>query len=255
MILTISTQKGGVGKTTTSTALTNSLHHLGHKVLLIDNDPQCNATDTYRATVDGHATVYDLMTKNASAEEAIQTTSYGDIIACDPLLKKADNEFLSADRNFLLKEALEPIKDQYDYIIIDTNPGLGILMVNALTVCDHLIVPITAGRYSLQGLQELLSTLISVRKYANHDLHVLGLLVTMHQDGTNISRDLLHTLPQIEEMFSVKTFKTKIHQTVKVKEAEGARTPLIEYAPQCTASEDYIQLTNEILERTGEYNG
>jgi len=250
MIIAVANQKGGVGKTTTATALASGLAFKGYKTLLVDNDPQCNATDTYRAITDGQATVYDLMKKDGDITEAIQKTKAGDIIACDPLLKKADNEFMDIGRNYLLREAIEPIKSLYDYIIIDTSPGLGVLMLNALTAADSIILPIMTGRYSLQGLSQLRESILDCQKYTNPNLTVMGVLITQSQEHTNIMKELLGSFAEIESAFNTKLFKTSIRSTVRVKEAESSRQTIFEHAPHCTAAIDYMKIIEDVIKRS-----
>lgn len=245
-VMTIANQKGGVGKTTTAVSIASALQMKNYRVLLIDTDPQCNSTDTYRAEHKGCATLYDLLGKTEAVNDVIQTTEFGDIIASDPLLTKADIEYTKTGREYLLEEAIAPIKKLYDYIVIDTSPSLGILLINALTASDGIIIPIIADRYSLQGLESLNDTIISTQKYTNSDLKIFGLLVTMYQGNTIISKEVMKILPEFENIFNVKAFDTKIRMTTKVKESTGARTPLINYDKNNIATQDYITLIEEI---------
>lgn len=253
-VITIANQKGGVGKTTTAVCLAIGLHLKGYKTLLIDTDPQCNSTDTYKANYSQTITLYDVLQKEETIEKAVQQTEYGHIIASDPLLSKADIDYNSTGREYLLKESLDAIRKQYEYIIIDTSPSLGILLINALSCSDKVIIPILADRYSLQGLNSLNDTIQSTKKYTNPNLEILGLLLTMYQGNTYISKEVMSILPQFEKLFNTKTFNTKIRLTTKVKEATGARTPLLIYDKKSTAAEDYNSLVEEI-ERELQQNG
>lgn len=247
-VIAITNQKGGVGKTSTSTALATGLSSLkGYRTLLIDADPQCNSTDTYRAVVEGEGTLYDLFHKEDEVKNLIQRTDTGDILACDSLLRKADNEFLEAGREYLLKEGIAQIQDDYDFIIIDTTPYLGIMLANAITAADYLIIPILADRYSLQGLSQLGDTITSAKKYTNPNLKIMGLLITMYQGYTRLSKQVIDALPVVEQQFGTKTFQSKIRYTVKVKEASTARESIFSYDAQSNAAYDYKHLIDEII--------
>lgn len=250
--IAITNQKGGVGKTSTATALASGLTKRGYKTLLVDSDPQCNSTDTYRAKVENEGTLYDLLQKTEEAKALVQKTESGDIIACDPLLKKADIEFQEPGREHLLCEGLEGIQSHYDYIIIDTTPSMGLLLVNAIAASDYLIIPINMDRYSIQGLDQLRRTIYATKKYANQRVEILGILVTMYQANTNLTKEVVNILPEIEEVFSTSVFNSKIRYTVKVKEASAKRMPLFLYDPECTAAQDYNSVIDEIMTKAGE---
>jgi chromosome partitioning protein len=247
-IIAIANQKGGVTKTTTSTAISLWLK-TKFRVLHIDTDPQCNSSDTYQAQIEGAATLYDLLTAGVEVSEAIQHTPVGDIIPSDPLLKTADTFLNSAGREYGLKKALEPIMDQYDYIIIDTPPALGVLLLNALTVADTVIVPVTADRYSLQGLSQLYDTIKAVKEYTNPNLTVAGLLLARFNGRTNLGKECADGMPEIADMMNTIIFKTAIRECNACKEAQSLRMSLYEHAPTCNAAQDYIALVDELLER------
>lgn len=246
MVITIANQKGGVGKTTTAVSLASGLKRKGYDVLFIDTDPQCNASDTYQAKINGTVTLFDLFEEESTIEEAIQKTEYGDIIACDPLLVTADNKYLQPGREYILKDMLDKVKSDYDYVIIDTCPFLGILLTNAITAADYLIIPSIPDRYSLQGLGELNKTVTAIVKHSNRELKVLGLLFVMCEEKTRLSKEIFSSTEEIEKVFNTKTFKSKIRRTIKVKEANTNRKPIFFYAPYCTAAFDYEKLIMEI---------
>lgn len=247
MIIAITNQKGGVGKTTTALAMAAALKNKGYKVLLVDTDPQGNATDTYRAQVDGTATLYDLMFEGEPAEGCIQHTAHGDIIAADPLLKDADRHLDGISGTYCLRERLEPIKDEYDYILIDTPPTLGVLLTNALTAADKVIIPVTADRYGVQGMSQLQQTLADIKKYTNPGLTVDGLLVVRYNARTNLARTLHEALVNVAVQFNTKVYKTTVRESTKAKEAQAARASLFEYAPSSTTASDYSEFVNEFL--------
>lgn len=247
-IISVTNQKGGVGKTTTVTALASVFTKRGIKNLIIDTDPQCNSTDTYRAKIQNQATVFDLMQREATAREAIQKTEYGDIIASDPLMERADKEFDKTGKEYILSETLEDIKNDYDYVFIDTSPSLGIMLVNALTASTDIIIPVVPTRYSLQGISRLRETILTVKKYTNSELRVMGILLTMYQSNTNLSREIAGELPKLESLFNTKIFTSKIRMSVRVKEAESQKIPMFYYDSKCSVAEDYYDLSKEIEE-------
>lgn len=247
-IITIANQKGGVGKTATANALTDYYKKLGYKTLMVDTDPQCNTSVLYGAQIENQATLCDLLMQDARLEEAIQKTKYGDIIACDPQLAKADAMFQDYGREYILKEVLEPAKKEYDLIFIDTSPSLGILLFNALVAADGVVIPICADSDSLQGIVNLSNTIKAVQKHSNSGLTIYGLLVTMLFQNTSLAKDIINeALPKIEDVTGSKVFETKIRYTTKVKEAKAKKISLFEYAPQCTAAIDYSKIGDELL--------
>lgn len=245
-IISVANQKGGVGKTTTVTALSSAFTKRGIKNLLIDTDPQCNSTDTYRAKIKNQATIFDLMQREATARETIQKTEYGDIIASDPLMERADKEFDRTGKEYILQELLEDIKKDYEYILIDTSPSLGIMLINALTASTDIVIPIIPTRYSLQGLSRLRDTILTVKRYTNSDLEILGIVLTMYQANTNLSKEVASTLSDLEKLMDTKMFESKIRMGIKVKEAESQKTPLFYYDDKCSVAEDYYKLSKEI---------
>lgn len=247
-IYAIANQKGGVSKTTTATAVAGGLRLKGYSVLLIDTDPQCNASDTYKAKIQETTTLYDLLVNNENVEEAIQHTEDGDIIASDPLLSQAENALTKIGKEHLLRKAITPIIKDYDYIIIDTPPTLGILLVNALTVADEVIVPVTADRYSLQGLSQLRDTISAAQEYTNPNLKVAGLLLSKYNSRTNLSREVSESMPEIAKQLGTKIFNTHIRESTAAKEAQAIRCSLYEYALKSTTAIDYLTFIDEIIE-------
>lgn len=249
MIITIANQKGGCGKTTTATALASMLEAKGYKTLLIDADQQTNSTDTYRAQIEGVATLYDLIVEEdaTSIYEAIQHTENGYIIAGDPLLREADPK-LSKDLNgrFKLQEALEELSG-YDFIIIDTAPSMSEILYNCLIASDKVIIPVTADRYSLQGLAQLNETIKGIKKRFNKGLKVAGLLLVKYNARTLLSKETKEALETIAADMETKLFKTTIRASTKAQEAQAKRTTLIKYAPNSTTAQDYKEFINELL--------
>lgn len=252
-IITLTNQKGGCGKTTTAVALASILTQKHNKkALLVDVDPQCNSTDTYRAETDGVATLYDLLLDEdpCTLEEAIQRTEFGDIIAGDPLLTKADDALYNhKDRYFRLKQVLSGLTERfdYDYVILDTNPSLNTLLKNALTCTDEVILPCKLSRYAVQGLSALSETVLSAKRETNPNLHIAGILRVDFDSRANVYKDVRIALSTIAQQMGTKTFNVTIRHSAKVEEAQMRRCPLINYAPKSNPEIDYEQFVEELM--------
>lgn len=253
IVISVSNQKGGVGKTATTSALAYGLKDRGYNVLVADADGQCNTTDAFQAIIEGQATLYDLFERTADISEAIQHTEHIDIIAGDTLLKQADTLYgAKAGREYRLREALEPVKEQYDFIIIDTIPGTGVMLLNALTAADYVLIPMGADRDSLQGLSQLNVIIQETMKYSNKDLKILGFLITRAKENVDILKDVLDAMPSVEEYVKAKTYKTIIRDNIHVQNARAAFMPIIEYQKKnrrknVLAVTDYEQFIDELL--------
>lgn len=247
-IITVANQKGGVGKTTTAMCIAAILNAWGHNTLLIDTDGQCNSTDTYRAEVDGVATLYDLIISDdpCEIEEAIQHTEAGDIIAGDPQLEVADIKLRDEDAFFKLKDALEGLKG-YEYVIIDTNPDVNVMLRNALTAADEVVIPVTADRYPIKGLSQLTTTISKVQNRLNPKLMIAGLLLVKFKARTKLGQDTKNALSGIAEQIGTRLFDTYIRESISCQEAQTLRVPLIKYAPKCTTELDYEEFVKELL--------
>ena len=250
-IIAVANQKGGIGKTTTSMALATGLRRLGKKTLLVDLDPQANATDTYRAKINGEATAYDLLIDGDT--DCIQTTDMGDIIAGDPNLKDANKLLDGVSAAYKLRKGLVDIAPRYDYVILDTPPALSVLLTNALTAADKVIIPLTTDLFGLQGLTQLHDTIVEVQEFTNPELKVDGLLLVKYKDRTNLSKEILATLPEYAKLLNTRIYETKIREAVATQEAQAARESLFNWAPSCTTAKDYLELLNEIV--GGDING
>lgn len=246
-VIALCNQKGGVGKTTTATTMAAVLQQKGYKVLLIDSDPQGNATDTYCATIDKTATLYDLLFENEPANECVQKTELGLIIASDPLLAEAGKHLDGVSGAYRLRERLSPIRDDFDFIIIDTPPTLGELLTNAMTAADVVIIPVTADRYGVQGLTQLQETIASIQKYTNPKIKVDGLLMVKYTWRIRLSRELHKSLKEVAEAFGTKVYQSTIRESTKTREAQTVRQSLLEYAPKSTTAVDYIAFVEEFL--------
>jgi len=245
-IITVNNQKGGIGKTTTVHAIGAGLVEKGFKILLIDLDPQSNLSLSCSADTSG-LTVYDVMKGECTAQEAIQKVNSLDIIPSNILLSGADLEFTKTGREYLLKESLDPIRDQYDFIVMDTPPSLGILTVNSLVASNKVIIPITADIFALQGIGQLSSTIEQVRKYCNSSLAVEGVLLTKYSNRTILSRDLAETIQQTAKILNTKVFEATIREGIAIREAQTLQQDIFSYASTSNPGQDYMQLVEEFL--------
>lgn len=244
-VITIANQKGGVGKTTTASVLISGLTEKGYKVLGIDLDAQTNLTTSMGA--DSKRTALGVLTGECEAADAIVHTPTGDLIPSSTRLSTADVLLDETGKEYKLTEAIESIKKDYDYIIIDTPPSLGILTINALTACDYAIVPAQADLYSLQGISELAKTIDAIRKYTNPHIKVAGILLTMFNGRTRIAQEVVEILEKLAAQLNTKVFKTKIRASVKATEIQFKKGGLFKYAPRATVTEDYRNWIEELL--------
>lgn len=245
--ITIANRKGGVGKTATAHAVGAGLSLRGYKTLFIDLDSQCNLSYELGADEEAEATSMEVLTGEATAEEAIQHTEGGDIIAGSPYLATADKELEGAYR---LRDALEPIAGEYDYCIIDTPPALGILAINALTASNSVIIPAKAGVHSLKGLKLLHDTISLVQEMTNPDLKIEGIVVTLYKGRTILARDMRENLEEDAKQLNTKVFNTPIRDNTAIAEAQAMQRDIFSYSPRSNGAHDYNALIDEI-ERGG----
>lgn len=246
-ITTVALQKGGTGKSTTVHALGQGLMKLGKKVLFIDLDPQGNLSYTMQAKPEKSSS-YDVLTKRSTAKKSIQHTDHGDIIPASPQLSGTNLEVTQTGKEYRIREALLPIQEQYDFMIIDTPPALGTITINALTAASDIIVPVQAETYSIQGITQLFSTIDVVKTYCNPRLSVEGILLTRYSSRAILSRDMADTIENTARKFGTKMFRTPIREGIVVKEAQALRVPLFTYAPDSNPAKDYEQFVAEYLE-------
>lgn len=243
----IANQKGGVGKTTTATSLTAGLKLKGFNTLLVDTDPQANASDTFNISIDDKPTIYDIFRGTASVDQTIQTTVQGDIIPGDLQMSAADIQFTKVGREHILRKALSSIKNRYDFIVIDTPPALGIITICALTAADSLIIPMIADRYSLQGIRQLSETIETIREYSNPDLKIDGILLTRYNARTVLSRDIRKTIDEISGTWGTRLFSSTIRQGVSLQESQTQQESIFSYAPDSTTGQDYAAFIDEYI--------
>ncbi|MCR5100147.1 MAG: ParA family protein [Butyrivibrio sp.] len=254
-IIGIINNKGGVGKTTTTCQLSYMLRMAGKRVLLIDADSQKNSTGTFRAKSEGEATLYDCLLApdkyRVDIEETIQHTKYMDIIAGDELLD--DPSALSKDLQsgmLRLKNMIDnsSIRDNYDYVLIDTHPVTDMILYNVLMVATDVIIPVRAGTYEAEGIVKILKVIKEVKNSQNPDINIAGILFTDIDDRTNITllgRTLVQEIADQEKDLDLKIFDTYIRRSVAVSESQAMRVPLFEYKKNSNASKDYEALLQE----------
>ena len=239
-------QKGGVGKTTSCVNLAACLQSAGAKVLVCDFDPQGNATSGFG--VDKGAvfpTIYDVLIAGAAADHAVVHTDYADLLPVNKALAGATVEMIGMDkREFLLKEALNPFRDQYDFILIDCPPSLELLTLNCLCAADTVLVPVQCEYYALEGLSDLLSTIRIVKSRLNPAIDLEGLLLTMYDGRTNLS---LQVAEEVKRHFPGKVFATVIPRNVRLSEAPSHGKPVTAYDGSSRGAVAYKRLTEELL--------
>ena len=245
--IAIINQKGGVGKSTTAFTLASGLKNKGYKTLCIDMDAQGNLSYTANAN-DDLLTIYDLLAEDANINQAIQHTKNFDLIASSKALSGADGFITDIGKEYKLKEILESVKNDYDYIIIDTPPALGILTVNALTACDSVIIPAQADIYSLQGIEQLSKTIQPIKKYCNDKLKIDGILLTRYSSRAILSREVAEIANDLAQNLNTKVFKNTIREAIAVKESQINKQSLFDYAPNSNVTNDYLNFINELLE-------
>lgn len=251
MILAIANQKGGVGKTTTAFNLASALALIGKNTLLVDIDPQAHSTvsivnnssqydkSIYDVLVDSKVKIRDIIVKTSvpGLEIAISKIAMAKL---EPVLLG------EIDGHFRLRDVIVPLKKSYEFIIIDTPPTLGLITLNALVAATHILIPIQSSYLSLEGTDDLLETVIKVRKNVNPNLQVLGVVITLYDRRTNISRDAVE---RIKRVFGKKVFKTMISKSVKLEESPAYRESIFTYAPDSVGAMQYKKLAQEVIKR------
>jgi chromosome partitioning protein len=247
-IVAIANQKGGVGKTTTSINLAASLGVLEHKTLIVDADPQANSSSGLGIEPrEVTKSIYEVMIGNVGIDEAIIHTAVPnlDIIPAHIDLVGAELEMIDMDnREFMMKKAIEPIKDSYEFIFIDCAPSLGLITVNALTVADTVLIPVQCEYFALEGLGKLLNTIKIVQMNLNSSLGIEGILLTMYDNRLRLSNQVFD---DVRTHFKQLVFNTVIYRNVRLSEAPSYRTPVILYDAVSKGSLNYLNLAREIL--------
>ena len=245
-IYAVINQKGGVRKTTTVSAVVGGLKLGNNRVLAVDLDPQGNLSFSFGVEPNGKNAL-GLLTGELRAADAVVHTEQGDVIPGGHALSGADAFITDTGKEYRLKETLAGLESQYDYIVIDTPPALGILTVNALTACTSVIIPAQADIYSLQGIEQLGETVSAVKKYCNTELYIEGILLTRYNPRSVLSRDILSFMEQMAVRLETKVFDAKIREAVSIREAQMLRQDIFSYAAKSNVATDYSAFINELL--------
>ena len=250
-VISVANQKGGVGKTTTTVNLSTILAKKGKKVLLIDTDPQGNATSGLGITKEVELSVYDILVGDTQFDEVIQGTAIKNLSVCPSniSLSGAEVELVSMmSREQRLKVKLDAVKDKYDYILIDCPPALGLITLNAFTASDSVLIPVQCEYFALEGLGQLLNTINLVKKHLNKNLEIEGALLTMYDARTNLSNQVVK---EVKKYFENKVYKTVIPRNVRLSEAPSYGMPISIYDPRSKGAKAYEKFTKELLKNNG----
>ena len=248
-VISVANQKGGVGKTTTAVNFSTILAKKGNKVLLIDTDPQGNATSGLGIDKNVNFSVYDVIINDVEIENTVQKTIVKNLDLCPSNidLAGAEVELVSVEnREHRLKEKINSQKDKYDYIIIDCPPSLGLITLNAFTASDSVLIPVQCEYYALEGLGQLLNTINLVKRHLNEDLEVEGALLTMFDARTNLSNQVVK---EVNRYFENKVYKTVIPRNVRLSEAPSYGMPISVYDPRSKGAKSYEKFVKEFLKK------
>lgn len=246
-IVSLANQKGGVGKTTTTVNLGTILAKKGKKVLLIDADPQGNATSGLGVEKEVEYSTYDILVNDAKIQDAIQDTIIKNLKVCpaNMSLAGAEVELVSMmSREQRLKEKLDEVKDYFDYILIDCPPSLGLITLNAFTASNSVLIPVQCEYFALEGLGQLINTINLVKKHLNKEIQIEGALLTMYDIRTNLSNQVVK---EVKKYFENKVYKTVIPRNVRLSEAPSYGMPITEYDPRSKGAKSYTKFAKEFL--------
>lgn len=250
--IVIANSKGGVSKTTTTNSMATAIGIKGYKVLVIDLDPQGNLSDSISLDNIEGKTVYELMKGEINPSYVIQKGKYFDIIPANLDLAAADLEITQTGKEYRLKEQIEKIEGNYDYIIMDTPPSLGITTINAFTYADEIIIPTTAGIFATSGIKQLYQSIQTVKRYCNSDLKIAGILFTKYNSRTIITSDIKTLTEMYSKEIGAKIFNTHIRSSVMVEEAQANQEDIFSYDQENNVSIDYKEFVEEYLKLESE---
>ena len=244
-VIAVANQKGGVGKTTTSVNLTAALARLGKKTLLVDFDPQGNSTSGMGVSKRSNPTAYDVVMGRASAEDAVIRLPYGWVLPSNTDLSGAEVELANVERReYRLREALDAVRDDFDYIFIDCPPSLGILTLNAFTAADSLLVPLQCEYYAMEGVADLTTSVKIANRRLNKNLYIEGILLTMYDNRLNFSTQVAE---ELRRYFGARVYDTVIPRNVRLAEAPSHGQPCIVYDRICKGTRAYLHFASEFL--------
>ena len=246
-VISVANQKGGVGKTTTTVNLSTILAKKGKKVMLIDADPQGNATSGLGAEKDVELSFYDVLVNDTQIIDTLEKTAIRNLLVCpsNMNLAGAEVELVSMmSREQRLKEKLEILKERFDYVFIDCPPSLGLITLNAFTASDSVLIPVQCEYFALEGLGQLLNTINLVKKHLNKNIQIEGALLTMYDIRTNLSNQVVK---EVKKYFEDKVYKTVIPRNVRLSEAPSYGMPITEYDPRSKGAKSYEKLAKEFL--------
>lgn len=251
MIIAITNQKGGVGKTTTAINLAAAIASKGHKTLLVDLDPQANSSMAFVDVLDLPSSIYEALTENdVHLSDVIHPTEHSDHLFVAPstiALAKIEAKLIGElDSYYRLKDEFDAIRDHYEFIIIDTPPTLGVITVNALVAASHVLIPIQASYFAMRGTDDLLETIDKIKLRANPDLQILGAVITLFDKRTVLAKEIKD---QVAELFGEKVFETVISKSVRLEESPAHQESIFSYAPDSSGAFEYYKLSEEILQR------
>ena len=248
-VIAVANQKGGVGKTTTSVNLTAALARLGKKTLLVDFDPQGNSTSGMGVSKRSNPTAYDVVMGRASAEDAVIRLPYGWVLPSNTDLSGAEVELANVERReYRLREALDAVRDDFDYIFIDCPPSLGILTLNAFTAADSLLVPLQCEYYAMEGVADLTTSVKIANRRLNKNLYIEGILLTMYDNRLNFSTQVAE---ELRRYFGARVYDTVIPRNVRLAEAPSHGRPITEYDAGSKGARAYLAAAEEFLQRQG----
>lgn len=246
-IIAVTNQKGGVGKTTSAVNISAGLAIMGRRVLLVDIDPQGNSSSGFGVEAQPKKSVYDVLMGNATVKEARVKTKWCDVLPTDNNLAGAEIELVATEgREYILKNALDQVREEYDYIFIDCPPSLALLTLNALVACDTVLVPMQCEYYALEGLSQLTHTIRTVKRSMNKNIDFEGILLTMYNGQTNLT---IQVAEEIKKFFGSKVYKTVIPRNVRLSEAPSHGLPIFAYDRLCRGAESYGNVCKEIDEK------
>lgn len=245
--IAVTNQKGGVGKTTTCSAICGCLAQMGKRVLAVDLDPQGNLSFSLGVEADDSFTIYDVLKGNCELTDAVQQGGVCDVVPSNILLSGLELEMTGVGREYVLSEQLGTVKDNYDFIILDTPPALSVLTINAYTASDELVIPMLCEILSLQGIAQLKQTIFAVQRYYNKSLKVAGILLNKYNSHFMLTREVEELAAMIAEQLDSRIFKTRISASVAIAEAPAHGESIMTYSPKSKSAQEYKSFVKELI--------